>query len=114
MSLFLLKDNDKNILHLLKSVTDDSRLWPAVLLLERLKVRIRLVAHGHSDGDLRVGPDGGVVVVAGFLVQPAPLVLAAETVVAGAAAVDVAALGAVERAVKVPHYVVVTPVEQSW
>lgn len=40
--------------------------------------------------------------------------LTAETVVAGAATVDVAALGAVECAVKVPHYIVVTPVEQSW
>lgn len=39
--------------------------------------------------------------------------LAAEPVVAGTAAVDVAALGAVERAVKVPHYIVVTPVEQK-
>lgn len=39
--------------------------------------------------------------------------LAAEPVVAGAAAVDVTALGAVERAVKVPHDVEVTSVEQS-
>lgn len=82
--------------------------------MERLKVRVRLVAHGHGDRDLRVGPVGRLVVVAGFLVQPVPLVLAAEPVVAGAAAVDVAALGAVERAVKVPHDVVVTPVEPSW
>lgn len=40
--------------------------------------------------------------------------LTAEAVVAGAATVDVAALGAVECAVKVPHYIVVTPAEQSW
>lgn len=39
--------------------------------------------------------------------------LAAEAVVAGAAAVDVAALGAVERAVKVPHHVEVPPGEQG-
>ena len=39
--------------------------------------------------------------------------LAAEAVVAGAAAVDVAALGAVEGAVKVPHNVEITPEEQT-
>lgn len=83
------------------------------MLLERLKVRVGLVPHGHGDGLLRVGPHGGDVVVAGVLVQPVPLVLAAEAVVAGAAAVDVAALGAVERGVKVPHHVVVTPVDPS-
>lgn len=37
--------------------------------------------------------------------------LTAEAVVAGATAVDVAVLGAVERTVKVPHDVVVTPTE---
>lgn len=73
-----------------------------------------LVVHGHGDGDLRVRPFGGLVVVARLLVQPVPPVLAAEAVVAGAAAVDVAVLGAVERAVKVPHYVVVTPAETQW
>lgn len=52
--------------------------------------------------------------MAGVLVQPVPLVLAAEPVVTGTAAVDVAVLGAVERAVKVPHDVIVTPVVQSW
>ncbi len=81
------------------------------MLLQRLKVWIRFVAHRHGDRDLGVGPHGGVVVFAGILVQPVPLVLTTEPVVAGATAVDVAALGAVERAVKVPHYVVVTPVE---
>lgn len=93
--------------------TNQSRLLPAVLLLKRLKVRVGLVARRHSDGDLWVSPDGGLVVGAGVLVQSVPLVLAAEPVVAGPAAVDVAALRAVERAVKVPHNVKVTPVEQS-
>lgn len=81
-------------------------------MLKSLKVRVGLVARGHGDGDLRVGPDWRLVVGTGVLVQPVPLVLAAEPVVAGSAAVDVAALGAVEGAVKVPHNVKVAPVEK--
>lgn len=83
---------------------------PAVLLLQRQQVRVGLVALDHADGGQRIRPHGGDVVVAGLLVQPAPLVLAAEAVVARAAAVDVAALGAVEGGVEVAHHVVVTPV----
>lgn len=82
---------------------------PAVLLLQRLEVGVGLDAHGDRDRHRRVGPDGGVVVVAGVLVQPVALVLAAEAVVAGAAAVDVAVLGAVEGVVEVAHHVVVAP-----
>lgn len=82
------------------------------MLLKRLEVRVGLVASRYGDGDLWVSPDGRLVVGARVLVQSVPLVLAAEPVVAGAAAVDVAALGAVERAVKVPHNVKVTSVEQ--
>lgn len=82
--------------------------------MQRLEVRVGLVAGAGGDGVLRLGPDRGDVVVAGLLVQPAPLVLAAEPVVAGPAAVDVAALGAVERSVKLPHDVIVAPVGQSW
>lgn len=82
--------------------------------MQRLVVWVLLVVHGHSHGGLGFRPVGGLVVLARILVQPAPPVLTAEAVVAGAAAVDVAVLGAVERAVKVPHYVVVTPVETQW
>lgn len=82
------------------------------MLLKRLKVRVGLVASRYSDRDLWVSPDRRLVVVTRFLVQSVSLVLAAEAVVAGAAAVDVAALGAVELAVKVPHDVEVTSVEQ--
>lgn len=85
---------------------------PAAMLLERLEVRVGLVAGRYSDRDLWVRPDGRLVVGAGLLVQSVPLVLAAKAVVAGAAAVDVAAPGAVERAVKVPHDVKVASVEQ--
>lgn len=96
------------------SEKNESRPWPAVLLLERLKIWVRLVPCRHGDRDLWVGPDGGDVVVAGVLVQPVPLVLAAEPVVARPTAVDVAALGAVERAVKVAHNVEVTPAGQMF
>lgn len=82
------------------------------MLLKCLEVRVGLVACRYGDRDLWVGPDGRLVVGARVLVQSVPLVLAAEPVVAGAAAVDVAALGAVERAVKVPHDIEVTSVEQ--
>ena len=88
-----------------------SGLSPAVLQRERLEVRVGLVPGGRGGGDLRVGPHRGLVVVAGLLVQPAPLVLAAEAVVAGAAAVDVASFGAVEGGVEVAHDVIVTPEE---
>lgn len=73
-----------------------------------------LVVHRHSDGGQGFRPVGRLVVVARVLVQPAPPVLTAEAVVAGAAAVDVAVLGAVERAVEVPHDVVVAPAETQW
>lgn len=81
------------------------------MLLKRLEVRVRLISSRYSHRDLRVGPDGGLVVGAGVLVQSVPLVLAAEPVVAGTAAVDVAALGAVEGAVKVSHHIEVASVE---
>lgn len=82
------------------------------MLLKCLKVRVRLAACRYSDRDLWVGPHRGLVVGAGVLVQSVPLVLAAEPVVAGTTAVYVAALGAVERAVKVSHNIEVTSVER--
>lgn len=87
------------------------RFGPAVLQRDGLEARVGLVARRLGDGHLLLGPHRRVVVGAGVLVQPVPLVLAAEAVVAGAAAVDVAAFGAVEGAVEVSHHVEVSPEE---
>jgi len=69
-----------------------------------------VVPGGRGGGDLGGRPLGGLVVVARVLVQPAARVLAAEAVVAGAAAVDVGSLGAVEGDVELTHHVEVAPV----
>lgn len=66
------------------------------LLLHGVEGRAGPPAGGRGGRDVRVGPVGCVVIGTGVLVQPVARVLAAKAVVAGAAAVDEGAPGAVE------------------
>lgn len=80
--------------------------------MQCLKVRIRFVLSGNNKRNLWVQPVWRLVVRTQVLVQSIPLVLAAEPIVTGSAAVDVASFGAVEGGVKVSHHIKVAPKRQ--